>query len=79
MYAGDLVLAEQRAADYTESSSAGLFLASSIANIMASLIATYRGKFPDTISSIEQGSVDPRSKSAWGEYRSRNVTVTFLA
>jgi hypothetical protein len=59
IYTGHFDLADQRAADYAESSSAGPFLAYSIANIRAGLVATYRGKFPDAISSIEQALAAP--------------------
>jgi DNA-binding CsgD family transcriptional regulator len=51
---GQLDLADKRAADYAEFSSAGQFLAWAIAKIMAGLVAVYRGRFPDAISSIEQ-------------------------
>jgi DNA-binding CsgD family transcriptional regulator len=53
-YMGDLDLADRRAAGYAEFSSAGQFLGWAIAKIMAGLVATYRGKFPQAISSIEQ-------------------------
>ena len=46
--------ADQRAADYAHFSSAGQFLAWAIAKIMSGLVAVYRGKFPDAVSSIEQ-------------------------
>jgi len=51
---GDLDMADKRAADYAQFSSAGQFLAWAIAKIMAGLVAAHRGKFPDVISSIEQ-------------------------
>ena len=51
---GELDLADRRAAEYAEFSSAGQFLGWAIAKIMAGLVAAYRGKFPDAISSIEQ-------------------------
>ena len=51
---GELDLADKRAAEYAQFSSAGQFLGWAIAKIMAGLVATYRGKFPDAISSIEQ-------------------------
>jgi DNA-binding NarL/FixJ family response regulator len=51
---GELDLADQRAAEYAEFSSAGQRAAWAIAKIMAGLVAAYRGKFPDVISSIEQ-------------------------
>jgi DNA-binding NarL/FixJ family response regulator len=53
-YIGELELADQRVAEYTQFSSAGQFLGWAIAKIMAGLVATYRGNFPDAISSIEQ-------------------------
>lgn len=53
-YVGELELADRRAANYTEFSSAGQFLGWAIAKIMTALVATYRGKFPDAIASIEQ-------------------------
>jgi DNA-binding NarL/FixJ family response regulator len=53
-YTGELDLADQRVAEYSQFSSAGQFLGWAIAKIMAGLVATYRGKFPDAISSIEQ-------------------------
>jgi DNA-binding NarL/FixJ family response regulator len=51
---GKLELADKRAADYANFSSAGQFLAWAIAKITAGLVATYRGNFPEVISSIEQ-------------------------
>ena len=51
---GELDLADRRAADYAEFSSAGQRLGWAIAEIMAGLVAIYRGKFPDAISVIEQ-------------------------
>jgi DNA-binding NarL/FixJ family response regulator len=53
-YIGELELADQRVADYAQFSSAGQFLGWAIAKITAGLVATYQGKFPDAISSIEQ-------------------------
>jgi DNA-binding NarL/FixJ family response regulator len=53
-YTGELDLADQCLADYSQFSSAGQFLGWAIAKIMAGLVATYRGRFPDAISSIEQ-------------------------
>jgi DNA-binding CsgD family transcriptional regulator len=53
-YIGELDLAGRRAADYVDFSSAGQFLGWAIANITVGLVATYRGKFPQAISSIEQ-------------------------
>ena len=51
---GELDLADRRAAEYAEFSSAGQRLGWAIAKIAAGLVAAYRGKFPDVISSIEQ-------------------------
>ncbi|MGO9155762.1 LuxR C-terminal-related transcriptional regulator [Mycobacterium sp.] len=51
---GDLDLADRRAADYAEFSSAGQRLAWAIAKITAGLVAVYRGKFPEAISALEQ-------------------------
>ena len=53
-YVGDLDLADRRAAEYADFSSAGQFLGWAIAKITAGLVATYRGKFPQAVSSIEQ-------------------------
>jgi DNA-binding CsgD family transcriptional regulator len=53
-YVGDLDLADRRAADYADFSSAGQFLGWAIANIITGLVATCRGRFPQAISSIEQ-------------------------
>jgi DNA-binding NarL/FixJ family response regulator len=51
---GELDLADRRAADYAEFSSAGQRLAWAIAKIAAGLVAVYRGKFSDAISALEQ-------------------------
>jgi DNA-binding CsgD family transcriptional regulator/tetratricopeptide (TPR) repeat protein len=53
-HAGQLDQADRRVADYTQFSSEGQFLGWAIAKIMAGLVATYRGKFPAAITSIEQ-------------------------
>ncbi|OHV03045.1 LuxR C-terminal-related transcriptional regulator [Mycobacterium talmoniae] len=53
-YLGELDLADRRAAEYAQFSSTGQFLGWAIAKIMAGLVATYRGKFRDAISSLEQ-------------------------
>lgn len=53
-YTGQFDLAQKRAEDYAEFSSAGQFLGWAIAKIMAGLVATYRGDFPNAIASIEQ-------------------------
>jgi DNA-binding CsgD family transcriptional regulator len=53
-HTGQLDLADRRVADYTQFSSEGQFLGWAIAKIMAGLVATYRGKFPEAISCIEQ-------------------------
>jgi DNA-binding NarL/FixJ family response regulator len=53
-YAGELDLADQRAADYEQFSSAGQFLGWAIAKITSGLVATHRGRFPEAISAIEQ-------------------------
>jgi DNA-binding CsgD family transcriptional regulator len=53
-HAGQLDQADRRVADYTQFSSEGQFLGWAIAKIMAGLVATYRGKFPEAITSIEQ-------------------------
>jgi DNA-binding CsgD family transcriptional regulator len=53
-YMGELDLADQRVAEYAEFSSAGQFLGWAIAKIMAGLVATHRGRFPQAVSSIEQ-------------------------
>jgi DNA-binding NarL/FixJ family response regulator len=51
---GELDLADERAADYADFSSAGQRLAWAIAKITVGLVAVYRGKFPDAISALEQ-------------------------
>ena len=53
-HTGQLDLADERAAEYANFSSAGQFLAWAIAKITAGLVATYRGNFPEVISSIGQ-------------------------
>lgn len=51
---GQLDLADERAADYATFSSSGQRLGWAIARITAGVVATYRGRFPDAISAIEQ-------------------------
>ncbi|MBX7431369.1 LuxR C-terminal-related transcriptional regulator [Mycobacterium sp. Y57] len=51
---GQLDLADRRALDYAHFSSVGQFLAWAIAKIMAGVVATARGNFPEVVSSIEQ-------------------------
>jgi hypothetical protein len=53
-YTGLLDLADKRAADYADFSPAEQFLAWAIARIGTGLVAAYRGRFPDAISSIQQ-------------------------
>ena len=53
-HTGQFDLAEKRAADYADFSSVGQFLAWAIAKIMAGVVATARGDFPEVVSSIEQ-------------------------
>lgn len=53
-YVGDLDLADRRVAEYAQFSSAGQFVGWAIAKIMAGLVATYRGRFREAISSMEQ-------------------------
>ncbi|WP_264060864.1 AAA family ATPase, partial [Mycolicibacterium psychrotolerans] len=53
-HTGQFDLAEKRAAHYADFSSVGQFLAWAIAKIMAGVVATARGDFPEVISSIEQ-------------------------
>jgi DNA-binding CsgD family transcriptional regulator len=53
-YAGELDIAEQRAAEYEHFSSEGQFLGWAIAKITSGLVATHRGRFPEGISAIEQ-------------------------
>jgi DNA-binding CsgD family transcriptional regulator len=53
-HVGQLDEADRRVADYTQFSSEGQFLGWAIAKIMAGLVATYRGRFPEAITSIEQ-------------------------
>jgi DNA-binding NarL/FixJ family response regulator len=51
---GELDLADRRAADYAEFSSAGQRLAWAVAKVAAGLVAVYRGNFPAAISALEQ-------------------------
>lgn len=51
---GELDLADKRVADYADFSSVGQFTAWAIARIMAGVVATARGDFPDAVTSIEQ-------------------------
>jgi DNA-binding CsgD family transcriptional regulator len=53
-HTGQLDQADRRAAEYTKFSSEGQFLGWAIAKITAGLVATYRGRFPEAIASIEQ-------------------------
>jgi DNA-binding CsgD family transcriptional regulator len=53
-HTGQLDEADRRVAEYTQFSSEGQFLGWAIAKIAAGLVATYRGRFPEAISSIEQ-------------------------
>ena len=53
-HTGQLDLADKRAAEYANFSSAGQFLAWAIAKIAIGLVATYRGNFPEAMSSIEE-------------------------
>jgi DNA-binding CsgD family transcriptional regulator len=53
-HAGQLDLADRRAAEYTQFSSAGQFLGWAIAKIATGVVATARGRFPDAISAFEQ-------------------------
>ncbi|MBV9090410.1 MAG: AAA family ATPase [Mycobacteriaceae bacterium] len=53
-HTGQLDLADKRAAEYADFSSAGQFLGWAIAKVMAGLVAVYRGKFPEAVASIEQ-------------------------
>ncbi|MGV0744644.1 LuxR C-terminal-related transcriptional regulator [Mycolicibacterium sp. XJ870] len=53
-YTGQLDLAERRANEYAEFSSAGQFAGWAIAKIMAGAAATHSGRFRDAISAIEQ-------------------------
>lgn len=66
-YLGELDLADQRAADYTQFSSAGQFLGWAIAKITAGLVATHRGNFPEAISSVEQAlaALNAESSLPW--------------
>ena len=60
-------------AEYAEFSSAGQRLGWAIAKITAGLVATYRGEFPDAISSIEQAlaAQPPWQRCLRGECRQR--------
>ncbi|MGV9712727.1 LuxR C-terminal-related transcriptional regulator [Gordonia sp. NPDC003424] len=51
---GRIDLAEKRAIEYAEFSSAGQFVGWAIAKIMAGLVATYRGSFREAIGTLEQ-------------------------
>lgn len=51
---GDLDLAEQRASEYREFSSAGQFAGWAIARIAIGVVATYRGRFRAAIAAFEQ-------------------------
>lgn len=53
-HTGQLDLADERVADYSRFSSEGQFVGWAIAKIMAGLVATYRGNFPQAIVSFEQ-------------------------
>ena len=53
-HTGQLDQADLRVLEYTQFSSEGQFLGWAIAKIAAGLVATYRGRFPEAISSIEQ-------------------------
>lgn len=53
-HTGRLDLADQRVADYSRFSSQGQFVGWAIAKIMAGLVATYRGMFPQAVASFEQ-------------------------
>jgi hypothetical protein len=64
---GELDAADRRAASYALVSSTGQFLPWAIANIMAGLVASYRGKFDDVISTIEQAlaALDAGASLPW--------------
>jgi DNA-binding CsgD family transcriptional regulator len=51
---GQFDLADRRVLEYAEFSSVGQFLGWGIAKVMAGLVAVYRGRFPDAVSSLEQ-------------------------
>jgi len=53
-HTGQLDQADLRVVEYTQFSSEGQFLGWAIAKITAGLVATYRGRFPEAISFIEQ-------------------------
>lgn len=53
-HTGQLDEADRRVTEYTQFSSEGQFLGWAIAKITAGLVATYRGRFAEAISSIEQ-------------------------
>ncbi|MGK2882867.1 MAG: LuxR C-terminal-related transcriptional regulator [Mycobacterium sp.] len=53
-HTGQLERAAARVAEYAQFSSAGQFLGWAIAKIMAGVVATHRGRFPDAIASFEQ-------------------------
>ncbi|MFW0785846.1 LuxR C-terminal-related transcriptional regulator [Gordonia sp. CPCC 206044] len=51
---GELDLAQRRADEYAEFSSAGQFVGWAIAKIMGGVVATYRGAFREAVDSLEQ-------------------------
>lgn len=53
-YTGQFDLAERRAREYADFSSSGQFVGWALAKIMQGLVATHRGQFRTTITSIEQ-------------------------
>src|ERR1700739_2658074 len=50
----EIDLAYRRVSEYAEFSSVGQYAGWGIAKVMAGLVAAYRGKFPDAVSSLEQ-------------------------
>jgi DNA-binding CsgD family transcriptional regulator len=66
-YLGELDLAEQRAAEYAEFSTAGQFVGWAIAKMMTGLVAIYRGQFRDAITVLEQAlaALNAESSLPW--------------
>ncbi|MFD4351099.1 LuxR C-terminal-related transcriptional regulator [Nocardia sp. NPDC058518] len=64
---GDLDLAERRATEYREFSSAGQFVGWAIARIADGVVATYRGRFREAIAAFEQAlaALNAESSLPW--------------
>ncbi|MGW5574024.1 LuxR C-terminal-related transcriptional regulator [Nocardia thailandica] len=64
---GELDLADRRADEYRDFSSAGQFAGWAIARIAAGVVATYRGRFRDAVAAFEQAlaALDAESSLPW--------------